>query len=182
MLSALLRPVMAVAILAASFTSASAGEGPQASISLETVPMILSAGKVPADPGAAGKATLAGVDSNHNGIRDDAERWIGESFPDCARFRAALAQVAFVVQKRITLPEITEKRKEEVEAEEGAATACFAASFDSCSSASFEKFIQFSILLQNTPERAKAYGRIAPRPPVQTAADPCVIPAAQLPN
>ncbi|TSK09139.1 MAG: hypothetical protein FPO08_07550 [Geobacter sp.] len=180
----LLRSAMAAVILAASVSSASAGEGAPAGISIETVPMILAPNNVPKDPGAVAKATLAGVDSNHNGIRDDAERWIAENFPECARFRAALAQVAFVVQKKITLPEVTGALKEEVGAEEGAATACFAASFDSCSSASFEKFIQFSILLQDTPERAKAYGRIPVkiRQTTSTAADPCVIPAAQLPN
>jgi hypothetical protein len=31
---------------------------------------------LPPDPGAPGKATLDGIDSNKNGVRDDLERWI----------------------------------------------------------------------------------------------------------
>lgn len=35
---------------------------------------------VPPDPGEEGKKTLAGIDSNNNGVRDDVERAIAEEF------------------------------------------------------------------------------------------------------
>lgn len=34
-----------------------------------------------ADPGEEGKKTLAGIDTNNNQVRDDAERWINENYP-----------------------------------------------------------------------------------------------------
>jgi hypothetical protein len=38
--------------------------------------------KVPPDPGAAKDATLAGIDSDNNGIRDEIDRWIATKFGD----------------------------------------------------------------------------------------------------
>ncbi len=35
---------------------------------------------VPPDPGPANDATLAGIDANHNGVRDDVERAIAEKY------------------------------------------------------------------------------------------------------
>jgi hypothetical protein len=34
-----------------------------------------------ADPGEAGKKTLAGIDSDNDGVRDDVQRWINEEYP-----------------------------------------------------------------------------------------------------
>ncbi|MDX8380534.1 MAG: hypothetical protein R8M14_00305 [Ghiorsea sp.] len=31
---------------------------------------------LPPDPGAAGRGTLAGIDSDNDGVRDDVQRWI----------------------------------------------------------------------------------------------------------
>lgn len=46
---------------------------------------------VPLDPGEAGKETLAGIDSNKNGLRDDIERLIAEKFGnDPAKFNKAI--------------------------------------------------------------------------------------------
>jgi hypothetical protein len=67
-------------------------------ITLEGVPMILNPSRVPPDPGPAGDATIAGVDSNGNGIRDDVERWIAATYPASATMRAAMAQTALSLQ------------------------------------------------------------------------------------
>ncbi|GHV08983.1 hypothetical protein AGMMS50229_18260 [Campylobacterota bacterium] len=58
---------------------------------------------LPPDPGAAGKATLEGVDSNHNGVRDDVEIAIWNYAPrdDQTRYRAALFQLAKYLQARV---------------------------------------------------------------------------------
>ncbi len=47
---------------------------------------------LPPDPGEAGKATVAGIDSNGNGVRDDVERLIALTYPDTPKLRSALMQ------------------------------------------------------------------------------------------
>jgi len=49
---------------------------------------------LPPDPGAAGKLTLAGIDSDNDGVRDDVQRWIALTFPNSQKTRAALRQMA----------------------------------------------------------------------------------------
>lgn len=56
---------------------------------------------LPPDPGAAGEATLAGIDANGNGIRDDVERWIYQTFPDSETLRQALIQEYYPLQNMI---------------------------------------------------------------------------------
>ena len=53
---------------------------------------------LPPDPGLAGQKTLIGEDTNHNGVRDDVERWIFASFPDNPVVRAAALQLAGAMQ------------------------------------------------------------------------------------
>lgn len=47
---------------------------------------------LPPDPGEAGKATLAGIDSDNDGVRDDVQRWIVINYPNSQKTRAALVQ------------------------------------------------------------------------------------------
>ena len=47
-------------------------------------------------------ATVEGVDSNNNGIRDDVELVIFEKYPDSPRVRAAQLQYAMAVQMELT--------------------------------------------------------------------------------
>ena len=49
---------------------------------------------IPPDPGPANDLTIAGIDSDSDGVRDDVERWIAYSQPSSARRRAALIQFA----------------------------------------------------------------------------------------
>jgi len=55
---------------------------------------------LPPDPGIAGLATLQGIDSNNNGVRDDLERYIALTYPGItnAPTRAALTQLAIAFQ------------------------------------------------------------------------------------
>ncbi len=48
----------------------------------------------PPDPGASGKKTLIGIDSDHDGLRDDLQRWIHARFPNEPKKRSALKQLA----------------------------------------------------------------------------------------
>jgi len=69
-----------------------------ARITLESVPMIMDPAQVPPEPDSAlNNATLAGVDSNNNGLRDDVEIWIASSFKSPAE-RAVVAQMAKSMQ------------------------------------------------------------------------------------
>jgi hypothetical protein len=56
---------------------------------------------LPPDPGEAGKATLEGIDSDGDGIRDDIQRYIALTYPDSRKTRAALRQAAIALQKII---------------------------------------------------------------------------------
>jgi len=53
---------------------------------------------LPPDPGAAGKLTLAGIDSDNDGVRDDVQRWIVMTYPNSQKTRAALIQMAKATQ------------------------------------------------------------------------------------
>lgn len=55
----------------------------------------------PSTPAVDGKATLAGIDANVNGVRDDVEQYIAQSHPNSAKERAALMQYAAVTQKAL---------------------------------------------------------------------------------
>jgi hypothetical protein len=56
---------------------------------------------LPPDPGEAGKATLEGIDSDQDGIRDDIQRYIALTYPDSQKTRAALRQATIALQKII---------------------------------------------------------------------------------
>lgn len=57
--------------------------------------------ELPPDPGEAGKATLEGIDSDGDGLRDDIQRYIVLTYPDSQKTRAALRQAAIALQKII---------------------------------------------------------------------------------
>lgn len=54
---------------------------------------------LPPDPGEAGKTTLAGIDSDGDGIRDDIQRYIALTYPNSHKTRAALRQFTLAVNK-----------------------------------------------------------------------------------
>lgn len=58
---------------------------------------------LPPDPGADADKTIAGIDANHNGIRDDVELAIFKAYPDSAKIRMPLLQYALSMQLQMTL-------------------------------------------------------------------------------
>lgn len=56
---------------------------------------------LPPDPGAEADKTIAGIDVNKNGIRDDVELAIFKEYPDSARIRAAELQYALELQNEL---------------------------------------------------------------------------------
>lgn len=110
---------------------------------------------LPPDSGPAGKATLAGIDSNGNGVRDDVERYIAINHQDSAKVRAALMQFATVAQ--LELIDSTDKQKSIQHANEsGRAIDCMVDIAGSVQKAeNLYKDLQLVIL--NTDARNKAY-------------------------
>src|SRR3989338_8708032 len=59
---------------------------------------------LPSDPGPEADKTVAGVDTNQNGIRDDVELAIFKEYPNSAKKRAVSLQYALALQKQMILP------------------------------------------------------------------------------
>ena len=59
---------------------------------------------LPPDPGVEADKTVAGIDANTNGIRDDVELAIFKEYPNSAKTRAVLLQYALALQMEVTLP------------------------------------------------------------------------------
>jgi len=68
---------------------------------LITVSANATVANLPPDPGPAGKLTLAGIDSDNDGVRDDVQRWIALNYPNSQKTRAALGQLSQDYQKFI---------------------------------------------------------------------------------
>ena len=56
---------------------------------------------LPPDPSETGKATLVGVDSDSDGVRDDIQRYIALTYPDKPEIQKALRQFAKASQDYI---------------------------------------------------------------------------------
>jgi len=79
---------------------------------------------LPLDPGAEADKTIAGIDANTNGIRDDVELAIFEAYPNSAKTRAVLLQYALAMQMIFTQPIENKKTTAEVVREESRSYAC----------------------------------------------------------
>ncbi|MHB8710077.1 MAG: hypothetical protein ACYC6X_00820 [Minisyncoccota bacterium] len=143
---------------------------------------------LPPDPGPAGKATLAGIDSNGNGVRDDVERYIAINHQDSAKVRAALMQFAVVAQ--LELIDSADKQKSIQHAnDEGKAMDCIEYITGSVSKLeSLTKELQPVIL--NTDARNQAYfayndqlgGQYFPSTPDSQIPSTCAFDPSTLPN
>jgi hypothetical protein len=58
---------------------------------------------LPPDPGEAGKATLEGIDSDNDGIRDDVQRYLATAYSDSPKIKEWFGEVAKADQKMIFL-------------------------------------------------------------------------------
>jgi hypothetical protein len=88
-----LRPGVLRFQVSAAFT----GVVPRTTSAIEQLPVLaphILPVTLPPDPGEAGKATLAGVDSDRDGVRDDVQRYIILNNPSSEKTRAALVQLA----------------------------------------------------------------------------------------
>lgn len=79
---------------------------------------------LPPDPGAEADKTIAGIDANKNGIRDDVELAIFKEYPKSAKTRAVLLQYALILQMEVTQPFENTVNVTEVVREEDRAGSC----------------------------------------------------------
>jgi len=81
---------------------------------------------LPPDPGALADQTVAGMDANENGIRDDVELAVFKAYPDSAKTRAVLLQYALALQMEVTQPIVNTTTADKVISEESRASFCIA--------------------------------------------------------
>ena len=79
---------------------------------------------LPSDPGAEADKTIAGIDANKNGIRDDVELAIFKQYPDSAKTRAVLLQYALALQMEAIQPVVNKETVTEVVREQSRAYSC----------------------------------------------------------
>lgn len=79
---------------------------------------------LPPDPGANADKTIAGIDANNNGIRDDVELAIFKTYPNSAKTRAVLLQYALALQMEFTQKIINTDTVTAVAEDEGSAYMC----------------------------------------------------------
>ncbi len=109
---------------------------------------------LPPDPGEAGKQTLAGIDSDHDGVRDDVQRYIAQTYPNSAKTRAALTQDAKVVQSEL-LDANSKQLSMQHSDEEDKAASCLNSLAGLDNSINMQKKLEAVIL--NTDDRNRAY-------------------------
>lgn len=68
---------------------------------------------IPPDPGKAGKATLLGIDSDMDGVRDDIQRYIVLNYPDQPNMQNALFQLSRTYQRMLD-PNLVEGTEVEI--------------------------------------------------------------------
>lgn len=79
---------------------------------------------LPPDPGAEADKTIAGIDANENGIRDDVELAIFKEYPNSAKTRAVLLQYALALQMDAIQPFQNKETVTEVVREQSRAGSC----------------------------------------------------------
>jgi hypothetical protein len=81
-------------------------------------------GRLPPDPGDAGKATLLGIDSDMDGVRDDIQRYISLTYPNQTNLQNALLQLSRTYQL-IFDTEKSRRKEAEIANKIGEDIACF---------------------------------------------------------
>jgi len=106
--------------------------------------------------------TVAGIDANQNGIRDDVELAIFKEYPNSAKTRAVLLQYALVLQMQMTLPVVNKETvTTTVEDNESRANICMWSLSSRLNlkkfSADMDKYRKFIEDLQLNTEQRKKY-------------------------
>lgn len=92
---------LVLALIGCGGGSAGGGESPDPEPVMPTPPNP-PVSNLPPDPGDAGLATVEGIDSDSDGVRDDVQRYIALTYPSSETVRAALSQIAVALQDQLT--------------------------------------------------------------------------------
>lgn len=144
-------------------------------------------GLLPPDPGNDGKATLAGIDSDNDGVRDDIERYIWLTYPHSQKTRLALTSDAIAMQAALLSrgdPALASGASDAL----GRAAYCLWYIYDG--PASFPVSNNVEALYLNTSERSRAYkayfgllnGQFVPGVPESQRKAQCAFDPDTLPN
>jgi hypothetical protein len=122
---------------------------------------------LPPDPGVNANKTIAGVDANKNGIRDDVELAVFKAYPNSAKTRAVLLQYALALQMEFTQTVINKEIVTEIVREEDRGNMCIAdalvpratpsSSRNSLDLNKISKYINFILTIQVNSEQRKEY-------------------------
>ena len=112
-----------------------------------------SGGGLPPDPGAEGKATIEGIDSDQDGLRDDIQRYIALTYPDSEKTRAALRQIAVGLQIALLEKDVKNKSLDNAENLMRASECLYYINFESARK--LKNMLKAEFL--NTVERSRAY-------------------------
>lgn len=89
-------------LLAASCASCGSSGSESLAISAATAADVFHGLTVPPDPGDSANATVAGIDTDSNGVRDDLDRYIAQTYGDNPTKYAAAQLIAKSEQKVVT--------------------------------------------------------------------------------
>lgn len=180
--------ILGVLALAGVCTLAGCNEGGSGgSATSSTTPAPDTSG-LPPDPGVNGKLTLAGVDADADGVRDDIQRYIAMTYPNSAKTRAALTQDAKVIQA--SLLDANDKVKSVRHGEEvSKSSECLGYVLGS-SEAAYKAGSLLREVALNTDERNRAYftyddqlgGEVFSGTPDSQRASTCTFDVSTLPN
>lgn len=110
---------------------------------------------LPPDPGEAGKATLEGIDSDKDGLRDDVQIWISTNFHS-PRIQMSLRDLAMAIQQAVLASPSEKVSIQSASVAQNAATRCFAYVSDGLSHPT-EVLHNLTAHIINTPARIDAY-------------------------
>ncbi|TJZ66378.1 carbohydrate-binding protein [Chitiniphilus eburneus] len=116
--------------------------------------------KVPPDPGAAGRKTLAGIDADQDGVRDDVQRFLAQEVgKHPARFKYAM-EMARISQQEVLAANGNDREKARTFSNQwGMASDCFDETYEPTQDYEWRLtfFKKQNSLQYNTPERLDAY-------------------------
>lgn len=144
-----------ILLMLAVIAGCSGGSSAQPSSTSQT-PQVINGITVPPEPDPIANATLLGVDSNNNGVRDDVDRQIATLYgADTNRYAAALQSAKSDQEYLVANGDPMKSTTATINA--GMAGACIAEQFNAYWLESTKAIDKISPLTFNTPERMAAY-------------------------
>lgn len=102
---------------------------PNVAAPTDCIPAYLA--NLPPDPGAAGKLTIEGIDSDNDGVRDDVQRYIAERWGESERAVQALRLIAVNAQEQVRIADSVDRDAAyDIAVKMAPAASCFMRSVD----------------------------------------------------